>query len=173
MKTANFDYNLPLEYIAQNPVEPRDSSRLMVIERKTGEITAHSIFSKLTNYLNTGDLLVLNRTLVLPARLHGRKMTGGRVEILLLQRVQECVWECLVGGKRLVSGIKIALMDRITAEIIDERSGSKRIVRFSKPLEGYLSQIGQVPLPPYIKTKLPDENRYQTVYAEDREILLE
>ena len=139
----------------------------MVIERETGKIKAHTVFSNLLNYLNPGDLLVLNRTMVIPARLFGRKISGGQVEILLLKREKEGVWECLVGGKGLISGKQIHLVNGITAEVIDVLTGPKRLIKFSKPLSRYLSKIGQVPLPPYIQTQLENPDRYQTVYAEE------
>ncbi len=168
MKTSEFDYDLPKEFIAQTPVEPRDSSRLMVVDRKTGKIRAHTIFSNLGHYLSPGDLLVINRTLVIPARLFGRKsVTGGRVEILLLQRIKPGIWECLVGGKGIMSGTEITLGDGITAEILDVLERSKRLIEFSKPLSSHLNDIGQIPLPPYIHTQLGEPNRYQTIFAKE------
>lgn len=140
----------------------------MVVDRKTGDIQAHTIFSNLCHYLNPGDLLVVNQTLVIPARLFGRKsMTGGQVEILLLQRIKPRIWECLVGGKGLSPGKKIQLKNGITAEIVDVFEGPKRLIEFSEPLSRVLGNIGQVPLPPYIQMKLEQPDRYQTVYAKE------
>jgi S-adenosylmethionine:tRNA ribosyltransferase-isomerase len=166
LKTLDFDYDLPRELIAQTPIEPRDSSRLMVIKRNTGKVFAHRIFRDLGGYLDPGDLLVLNETRVIPARLKGKKIpTGGRVEILLLRRIETQVWECLVGGKGLVTGKEIQLGNKVKASIIELLGESRRIVRFSSPLSQHLSDIGEMPLPPYIHEKLAKPERYQTVYA--------
>lgn len=164
MKTSDFDYDLPESYIAQTPVEPRDSSRLMVLHRQTGCIE-HRIFREIGAYLNPGDVLVINQTRVIPARLPARKESGGRVEILLLRRVDDTVWECLVGGKGLRVGKWLRLEDGLEAEIQAELEGSRRLVRFAEPVEYHLQRDGQVPLPPYIHEKLSDPERYQTVYA--------
>lgn len=169
MKTSDFDYDLPPEYIAQQPVEPRDASRLMVLERQGGRIT-HTIFREIGSYLRAGDVLVLNETRVIPARLHARKLpSGGRVEILLLRQVQADVWEALVGGKGLKEGRRIVLenVERrdLQAEIVAVLDGARRLIRFSEPLDVHLSLIGHVPLPPYIHAQLNDPERYQTVYA--------
>jgi S-adenosylmethionine:tRNA ribosyltransferase-isomerase len=167
MKTSDFDYDLPKELIAQTPIERRDSSRLMVLDRKSGEIIEHAIFRDLGGYLQPGDLLVLNQTRVIPARLFGYKIpTGGRVEILLLHRIRHQTWEVLVGGKGVSVGKVIQLDDGPKAQIIDELDGPCRIVQFESPLQNVLEDIGQMPLPPYIHEKLDDPGRYQTVYAE-------
>lgn len=164
MKTSDFDYDLPESFIAQTPVEPRDSSRLMVLNRKIGTLE-HRSFREIGEYLNPGDLLVVNQTRVIPARLPARKETGGKAEILLLRRESETVWECLVGGKGLGEGKRLRLEDGLEAEIVSSLEGSRRLVRFAEPVENHLSQDGQMPLPPYIHEKLSDPERYQTVYA--------
>ena len=164
MQTSDFDYDLPDSFIAQTPVEPRDSSRLMVLNRKTERIE-HHIFREIGAYLNPGDLLVVNQTRVIPARLSARKETGGKAEILLLRRESDTVWECLVGGKGLGVGKRLSLADGLEAEIVEALEGSRRRVRFDEPVENHLSLDGQMPLPPYIHEKLADPERYQTVYA--------
>lgn len=167
MKTSDFDYELPQERIAQTPAEPRDSSRLLVYNRATGE-KEHRIFRDLPQYLRKGDLLVINQTKVIPARIFGKKdETGGSVEVLLLRRVEENLWETLVGGKRLFTGKKIIFSDDLSAEIVDQYEGSRRLLRFEGDLDDYVIRTGQMPLPPYIHTRLEDPNRYQTVYAKD------
>lgn len=167
MKTSDFDYHLPEEYIAQTPVEPRDASRLLVLRRE-GHSLAHARFRDLGAFLSPGDLLVLNRTRVIPARVYGRKIpTGGSVELLLLHREQPQQWEALVGGKRVTPGKRIQLDDGPEAEILADLGGPRRRVRFSEPLDAYLDAKGQMPLPPYIHEKLEEPERYQTVYAEE------
>lgn len=165
MRTADFDYELPKEYIAQRPVEPRDHARLFVLRRTTEE-TFHSFFYQLGEYLRPGDLLVLNETRVIPARLIGKKTVGGgRAEVLLLEKVDEITWQALVGGHGLVPGKSIAFSKPLQALIIENLGGAKRLVRFSEPVELYWERIGQVPLPPYIHAPLEDIERYQTVFA--------
>jgi len=166
MKTCDFDYNLPESCIAQTPVEPRDSSRLLVLNRETGELE-HRIFRDVTEYLGAGDLLVLNQTRVIPARIYARKETGGRVELLLLRRRDELTWEALVGGKGLRVGKLVKVEDGPRAEIMEIIAGSERVIKFSEPIEPYFSKVGNVPLPPYIHEKLNDPERYQTVYARE------
>jgi S-adenosylmethionine:tRNA ribosyltransferase-isomerase len=183
MKTSDFNYNLPESAIAQTPVEPRDSSRLLVLHRDTGELE-HRIFRDIGDYLRAGDLLVLNQTRVIPARIYARKETGGRVELLLLRRRDELIWEALVGGKGLRVGKKLVLESDdssrrkeeqspmsgdigVQVEIIDLLDGSERLIKFSKPIEPYFPKVGHVPLPPYIHKKLSDPERYQTVYARE------
>ena len=166
MKTSDFNYHLPQESIAQTPAEPRDSSRLLVLHRESGEIE-HRHFSDIGEYLNSNDLLVINQTRVIPARIYGRKETGGKVELLLLRKEDELTWRALVGGKGLVVGKRISLDDACEAEIIEVFEGSQRLVRFDVAIEPYFPQIGNVPLPPYIHTKLDDPERYQTVYAQE------
>lgn len=165
MKTTDFDYDLPSEYIAQTPIEPRDASRLMVLDRALDDII-HTNFFELGKFLRSGDLLVVNETRVIPARIFGRKVpSGGRVEILLLAWRQNQTWEALVGGKGLMKGKKIQIEGGPEAEIIEALSGARRLIRFSEPLEPVLKNIGQMPLPPYIHTPLAEAERYQTVYA--------
>src|SRR5512147_1522990 len=166
MKTTDFDYNLPESSIAQTPAEPRDSSRLLVLHRDTGALE-HRIFRDVGDYLREGDLLVLNQTRVIPARIYARKDTGGRVELLLLRRRDALTWEALVGGKGLRVGKKVQVENGPSAEIMELLEGSERLIRFSEPIEPYLSKVGNVPLPPYIHEKLNDPERYQTVYARE------
>jgi len=166
MKTSDFDYTLSESSIGQTPAEPRDSSRLLVLHRATGEIK-HHIFREIGDYLHPGDLLVLNQTRVIPARIYARKETGGRVELLLLRRRDELTWEALVGGKGLRVGKTIKVEDGPQAEIIELLNGSERLIKFSEPIEPYFATVGNVPLPPYIHETLSDPERYQTVYARD------
>ena len=166
MKTTDFDYQLPESSIAQTPLEPRDSSRLLVLNRETGELE-HRIFNQIGDYLNSGDLLVLNQTRVIPARIYARKETGGKVELLLLRRHSTLTWECLVGGKGLRVGSTITVNDGPEAVIIETLNGAERLVKFAEPIEPYFPKVGNVPLPPYIHEKLDDPERYQTVYAKD------
>lgn len=171
MKTSDFDYNLPPELIAQTAAEPRDHSRLMVVNRRDGSLE-HRHFYEIGNYLRAGDVLVFNDTRVIPARLHGRKAsTGGRLEILLLRRAGPGTWEALVKpGRRVNTGTSIELIqpgndDRpvTTAEIVGDGDGGVKLIRF--PNEARLPELGQVPLPPYIHTPVSDPERYQTVYS--------
>jgi S-adenosylmethionine:tRNA ribosyltransferase-isomerase len=170
MRTSDFDYDLPSECIAQTPIEPRDSASLLLLDRKSGQLE-HAIFRDLGNYLTPGDLLVLNETRVIPARLYAHKPTGGKVELLLLHRDEPdpsgeaTTWEALVGGKGLNPGNRLILEDGLQAEIIQVLEGSLRLVRFSEPVESHLARLGHTPLPPYIHTPLADPERYQTVYA--------
>jgi len=167
LKTSDFDYHLPESSIAQTPAEPRDSSRLLVLHRDTNELE-HHIFRDVTDYLNAGDLLVLNQTRVIPARIFACKETGGRVELLLLRRRDILTWEALVGGKGLRVGKMVKIEeDGPSAEILEMLEGSERLIKFSEPIEPYFSKVGNVPLPPYIHEKLDDPERYQTVYAKE------
>ena len=169
MQTSDFDYNLPESSIAQTPAEPRDSSRLLVLHRDDGKLE-HRIFRDVTDYLNAGDLLVLNQTRVIPARIFARKETGGRVELLLLRRCDEVTWEALAGGKGLRVGKRVFVEANgrdISVEIIEALTGAQRLIRFSEPIEPYFLNVGHVPLPPYIHEKLNDPERYQTVYAKE------
>jgi S-adenosylmethionine:tRNA ribosyltransferase-isomerase len=171
LRTSDFDYDLPQRYIAQTPLQARDQSRLLVLNRSTGSIT-HTIFNHLGDLLNTGDILVLNETRVIPGRLFANKLpSGGRVEILLLKKRNERTWEALVGGKGVVKG-KLLQIEAFKpgdktpmAKIIDVLPGAERLIHFDEPVEDYLPSIGHVPLPPYIHAHLDDPERYQTVYA--------
>src|SRR5574340_895803 len=166
MKTSDFDYVLPPERIAQTPIEPRHASRLLVLDRsKLG--LEHTTFWQVSEYLMPGDLLVINQTRVIPARVFAHKATGGRVELLLLRRIDLTTWEALVGGKKVRSGSKLTLEGGPQAEITAELDGPRRLVRFSEPVEGYLAAAGQMPLPPYIHERLANPERYQTVYARE------
>jgi len=168
MRTSDFSYHLPPEFIVQTPVEPRDHSRLMVLNRSDGSIKHHRFF-EIVDYLCAGDVLVFNDSRVIPARLSGRKVdTGGRVEILLLHRRDTAVWEALVKpGKGVSIGTKVEIEGgnkaRVLAEIVGLGEDGIRVISFSD--EAPLPQLGRVPLPPYIHSPLPDPERYQTVYA--------
>jgi S-adenosylmethionine:tRNA ribosyltransferase-isomerase len=171
MRTTDFDYDLPAPYIAQHPVEPRDSARLLVLDRRSGSIE-HAVFHDLGRYLAAGDLLVLNETRVIPARLFARKLPGGgKIEILLLHRQADQTWEALVGGKGLNAGKRLQLLSvesepvSLFAEILKVLEGSRRLVRFDEPVEHFLPLVGHVPLPPYIHARLDNPERYQTIYA--------
>ena len=169
MDVKDFDYDLPEELIAQDPLEDRSSSRLMVLDKKTGEVS-HHIFKEIIKYLRLGDCLVLNNTKVIPARLYGVKEgTMAKIEILLLKRKQNDVWETLVKpGKKAKPGTKIIFGDGIlTGEVIDVVDDGNRLIQFSYDgiFEEILDKLGQMPLPPYITHQLKDKNRYQTVYA--------
>ncbi len=167
MKTSDFYYDLPEELIAQTPVEPRDSSRLLVYDRKTGK-TEHRIFRDIVEYLHTGDLLVVNTTKVYPARLYAYTSHGGKVEILLLKRIDLTDWEVLVKpGKKCKEGVELVINDELKVEIISRTEEGGRIVRFKFDgvFEDILSRVGEMPLPPYIREKLKDKDRYQTVYC--------
>lgn len=166
MKTSDFDYHLPESSIAQMPAEPRDSSRLLVLHRQTGE-AEHKVFRNIRDYLKAGDLLILNQTRVIPARIFARKETGGKVELLLLRKRDELTWEALVGGKGLRVGKSMQVENGPKAEIVEILDGSERLVKFSEPIEPYFPKIGNIPLPPYIHEKLNDPERYQTVFAKE------
>ncbi len=168
MKTNDFDYFLPSELIAQTPVEPRDQSRLMVLNRSDGSIK-HRKFCEITDYLRAGDVLVFNNSRVIPARLKGRKVdSGGRVEILLLCRLDTNIWEALVKpGKRVTIGTKVEITNEGEAKVLAEVTGLRqdgiKVISFSD--ETPLSELGKIPLPPYIHVPLVNPERYQTVYA--------
>ena len=165
MRTSDFDYELPVEFIAQTPLEPRHASRLLVLDRSSGVIQ-HTSFWEIGRFLQAGDLFVINETRVIPARLFARKVpSGGEVELLLLHKEDQYTWEALVGGKGLIPGKHLAVEGRLHAEITAILEGPRRLVRFTEPIEPYLDSIGHVPLPPYIHTPLANPERYQTVYA--------
>jgi len=169
MKTKDFDYNLPKELIAQDPLPHRSESRLLYMDRTTGEIS-HHIFKEISNYLNPGDCLVINETKVIPARLYGVKEdTGAGIELLLLKRRENDIWETLVKpGKKARPGTGLSFGDGILkAEVLDVVEEGNRLIKFKYEgiFEEILDQLGEMPLPPYITHKLKDKNRYQTVYA--------
>lgn len=170
MKTSDFYYDLPEELIAQTPVEPRNASRLMLLDKNSGEVK-HKIFKDLTDYLDEGDCLILNDTRVIPARIFGvKKETGAVVEFLLLKQNENLVWECLCGpGKRAKTGTEFVFGDgKLECTVRDILDDGNRIVEFrcSGNIFEVLDEIGQMPLPPYIKEKLENQERYQTVYSE-------
>jgi S-adenosylmethionine:tRNA ribosyltransferase-isomerase len=165
VKTSDFDYPLPPERIAQTPVEPRHSSRLLVLDRSKPDLT-HTTFWNIADYLRPGDLLVVNRTRVIPARIFAQKETGGKVELLLLKRLDRLTWEALVGGKRLLPGKTLQLANGTKVHIDADLGGSRRQIRFTEPVEGFLEHNGEMPLPPYIHERLNNPDRYQTVYAD-------
>jgi S-adenosylmethionine:tRNA ribosyltransferase-isomerase len=169
MQVADFDYDLPESFIAQEPLEPRDSSKLMQLNRQTGAIE-HRIFREIVELLHSGDVLVMNNTRVIPARLKATKAeTGGQVEVLLLRQMNDTEWRVLVGGKRVMQGVKLAFPgSTITAAVIEEYEGAERLIRFSQPVNDLLVQLGEMPLPPYIHTRLHDSERYQTVYSRNK-----
>ncbi len=171
MKTSDFYYDLPQELIAQTPIEPRDHSRLLVMDKKTGETTDRHFYDIL-DYLHEGDLLVINNSRVLPARLYGIKEgTGSHMELLLLEQKESMVWETLVKpGKKARLGAKFIFGDGLlTGEIIEVKPDGNRLIRFESPKNFFeaLEEIGQMPLPPYITEKLEDRERYQTVYSKE------
>ena len=169
MKRQDFSFDLPEELIAQDPLEDRSGSRLLVLDKETGEVS-HHIFREITEYLQTGDCLVLNDTKVIPARLIGSKVgTDAKIEILLLKRMENDVWETLVKpGKKAKVGAKISFGEGLlTGEVVGIVEEGNRLVKFTYDgiFEEILDQLGQMPLPPYITHQLEDKNRYQTVYA--------
>jgi S-adenosylmethionine:tRNA ribosyltransferase-isomerase len=182
VKTADFGYQLPTELIAQQPVTPRDSSRLLVVHRQQGTLL-HRRFHNLPEFLRPGDLLVHNQTRVIRARLFARKPTGGQVEILLLRQrgagpgpgqtaAETRTWEALVGGKGVRPGLTLTLLDgpdgaplEAQAEVVERGERAMRVLRFDRPALQLAQQIGVTPLPPYIHETLADDQRYQTVYA--------
>ncbi len=169
LKTSDFYFDLPKELIAQDPLADRSASRLLVLNKKTGEMK-HESFKNIIEYLNPGDCLVLNNTKVLPARLHGVKAdTGAAIEVLLLKRREGDVWEALVRpGKKMRTGAVISFGDGLlTGQVLDVVEEGNRLIRFSYDgiFEEVLDRLGEMPLPPYITHKLEDKNRYQTVYA--------
>ncbi len=170
MKTSDFYYDLPAELIAQDPLEDRASSRLLCLDRATGR-WEHHVFREILDFLNPGDCLVINNTKVIPARLYGvREETGAKIEVLLLKRREERVWETLVKpGKKARPGTKLTFGGGLlTGEVTDVVEEGNRLIRFSYEgiFEEILDKLGQMPLPPYITHELKDKNRYQTVYAE-------
>ena len=169
MRTSDFDYQLPPELIAQTPIEPRDSSRLLVLDRATSQLE-HTHFSQISDYLHPGDVMVFNESRVIPARLHGRrKDTGGKVELLLLRQESPGIWQALgQPGRRLRPGVMVALEApggglSLNAEVLAARDDGIKIVRLAS--EEGINLVGEMPLPPYIHQRLADPERYQTVYS--------
>ncbi|MBC2581152.1 tRNA preQ1(34) S-adenosylmethionine ribosyltransferase-isomerase QueA [Clostridium sp. DJ247] len=172
MKVTDFDFYLPEELIAQHPLEKRDESRLMVLDRETGEVN-HKIFKDIVDYFEPGDCLVLNNTRVLPARLIGvKEETGGKMEFLLLKRVDKDMWETLVKpGKRAQIGTRFQFGNgELKAEVVSMGEEGNRVIKFEYEgiFEQVLDKLGQMPLPPYIKERLEDKERYQTVYSKEQ-----
>ena len=164
---SDYYYDLPEELIAQTPAEPRDSSRLLVYDRETGK-TEHRIFRDIKEYLRAGDVLVVNNTKVLPARLYAYTQNGGRVEVLLLKRRDLAEWEVLVRpGKKARVGAELVVSEELSLTVAGVTETGERIVRFHYDgvFEDILSRVGSMPLPPYIHEKLKDKDRYQTVYC--------
>ena len=169
LKKSDFWYDLPEELIAQTPAEPRDSSRLLVYHRDTKEIE-HRIFRDITDYLKAGDVLVVNRTRVLPARIYARTANGGAVEVLLLKRLALGEWEVLVRpGRKCRPGTHLVVSEELALDILSVTESGERIVKFvyDGAFEDILSRVGSMPLPPYIHEKLSDPERYQTVYSRE------
>lgn len=170
MRTEDFDYNLPEELIAQHPADKRDFSRLMVVDRKTGQ-REDKHFYDIIDYLNEGDLLVMNDTRVIPARLFGhRPEKEEKIEVFLLENIEKNKWEVLVKpGKKMKIGTKCTFSDELSLEVIDIKEDGNRVVEFSYEgiFQEILDKLGNMPLPPYIKEKLKDKERYQTVYSKN------
>lgn len=168
MKKSEFFYQLPEELIAQTPLKTRNASKMMVLNKQNGEIE-HSVFSNLFDYLKVGDTLILNDTRVLPARIYGTRIdTGAVVEFLLLKQKSTLLWEAIAGpGKKAKEGTKFVFSDKLSAEVIDVLPDGNRLIKFESKGEFFsvLDEIGQMPLPHYIKEKLEDKERYQTVYS--------
>ena len=167
MRTSDFDYDLPESYIAQRPVEPRDSARLLVVDRKTGALT-HRIFREVGEYFCPGDLLIANESRVIPARLFARKVpSGGKVELLLLARRDARTWESLVRGRKTPAGTRLALSERDSAdsqpvvegEVIAWTESGGRLIRWERPIDDLLDRLGIIPLPPYVHVPLADPER--------------
>ena len=171
MQVSDFDYDLPPELIAQDPIEPRDASRLLIMDRSDGSIR-HSVFRDLGRELKAGDMLVLNDTKVLPARIYAHKESGAVIELLLLKQVSLGVWQCLVRpGNKAKVGVKLLFeQPDLRAEIIDTAEEGSRLIRFEHDGDFFqiLDRLGTMPLPPYIKKPLQDQSRYQPVYARER-----
>ena len=169
IKTKDFDYYLPEELIAQTPAEPRDSSRMLVYDRKSDKIE-HRVFRDIEDYLTDNDVLVVNNTKVYPARIYCKTENGGKMEILLLKRLDLTDWEVLVKpGKKAHTGRTFTVSDRLKFRILGDAEGGGRTIRFifDGVFEDIISEVGEMPLPPYIKEKLEDQSRYQTVYCKD------
>jgi S-adenosylmethionine:tRNA ribosyltransferase-isomerase len=166
MNVTDFDYDLPEHFIAQEPAEPRDSSKLMRLNRHTGDISHHT-FADIIDMIHPNDVLVLNDTRVIPARLFANKAeTGGKVEILLLKQLDDTRWQVLIGGRNVNEGMQLTFEGSdITCTVTETFEASERIVTFSQPVNDLLVELGEMPLPPYIHTRLDDSERYQTIYS--------
>lgn len=165
MRTSDFDYDLPPNRIAQRPVSPRDNSRMLVLHRSPSQIE-HRTFRDLHEYLQVGDALVINETRVFPARLAAQKLPGGgKIELLLLRKLDPTTWEAIVGGKGLRPGKEFQVTDGPQGVIQMDLGGPKRLLKFSAPIDPLLDVIGEMPLPPYIKTPLRHKDEYQTTFA--------
>ena len=178
MKLSAFDYNLPKELIAQEPMKPRDHSRLLILDKKTGKIE-HKKFYNIIEYFKKGDVLVMNNSKVFPARLIGkRKNTGGKVEVFLLKKIKDKTWQCLVGGRRARAGLEIEFNKKLKCILKKDNKDSTWEVEFNlnnKEMMQVIEKIGKVPLPPYIKRvdsrkQITDSRNYQTVYADENKI---
>ena len=166
MNVADFDYDLPRRFIAHEPLAQRDASRLMRLDRLSGAYS-HHVFTDIAAMLKAGDVLVLNDTRVIPARLHARKArTGGAVEILLLRRLDGRRWRALIGGRNVEPGLRLDVADGLSCRVIDKLDAAERVIEFSRDIDsGDLAALGVMPLPPYIRAELADGERYQTVYS--------
>jgi S-adenosylmethionine:tRNA ribosyltransferase-isomerase len=165
MKTADFVYDLPPELIAQTPIEPRDASRLLRLDRSTGALE-HRRFNELPDLLQPGDLLVANESRVIPARILAHKAkSGGAIEILLLRQLNDVTWQALLRGHRLRTGLSIEVTSDLNAEIVEHTATGEFVIRFNRPIGDQLDRVGVMPLPPYIHARLDDPDRYQTVYS--------
>lgn len=165
MRTEDFDYELPVRFIAQRPARPRDSSRLLVLDRRSPTLR-HAAFRDLPRFLHPNDLLVLNETRVFPARLFARKAPGGgRVELLLLRRLEPQLWEVMVGGRGVRPGVRLKVEGGPEAEVEADLGGSTRRIRFATPITPAIEAAGRMPLPPYITEPLQSPEEYQTVFA--------
>lgn len=166
MRTEDFNYDLPEHFIAQEPLEPRDTSKLMMLNRDKQSISHHT-FYEIIDYLHANDVLVINNTRVIPARLSAIKAdTGGKMEILLLKKLDDRTWHVLVGGKRAQLQTEIAFPNsHIRGIVIEKGKEAERIIQFDAPIDDYLDKIGEMPLPPYIHKRVADGERYQTIYS--------
>ncbi len=168
VKVSKFDFYLPKRLIAQKPAEPRDSARLMVLNRETGEIE-HRIFRDIANYLKDGDVLVLNDTKVIPARLLGRKRTGAHIEVFLLEKIEDGIWRCLVKpGSKMKVGVELIFKKGLFGKILERFDDGTRLVEFSSKSDEEIFSSGEIPLPPYISNPSVDPKKYQTVYAREK-----
>ena len=167
MKVSDFDYDLPAGYIAQRPADPRDSSKLMRLNRRSGAVSHHS-FADIVDMIDANDVLVMNNTRVIPARLRAYKAeSGGKVEILLLRQMDALRWHALVGGKNVTQGLRLKFGCRdLSCHVIRVLEKAERILEFSQPVNPLLGELGEIPLPPYIKADLDDDERYQTIYSQ-------